>query len=291
MSEAEARELIAIVLSVSLGGATGIEVRSEGFRPFPRKAAAARVLGSGGRLFEARFPGWGTAFEPRTKAIQFVVDLQGDRDDTAQSVLRQSKCAVDINNDQKARAAVLGFGQPLDVEQFVELDRLSIDIASAHTLHDHFGSSAAVKEWLRAGLRLAGDPSLKRSTAIRTLQVHGLTVSVPFVLAPVEVTCVPAPTAGRPRWLDNEIRMLRTDAHQSHDIPSALNEFLRETHLADRCVVESGIWPPQPLAQAVLGWRNEALRHQRLGEDALPMPEEWRIILERRAIRVVEAFG
>ncbi|MGC5796149.1 hypothetical protein [Sphingomonas sp. NFX23] len=58
MYEAAARDVIETVLERSLGE-VGVQVRSNGFRGQPRKAAAARSLGIGGALIEARFAGWG----------------------------------------------------------------------------------------------------------------------------------------------------------------------------------------------------------------------------------------
>ncbi|MEG8049341.1 hypothetical protein QP178_05435 [Sphingomonas aurantiaca] len=242
-------------------------------------------------MIEARFAGWGTAFESRTKAIQIVVDVRFDPDEIARSVLRQSSATINTHIRQKARAAVLGFERPLDAETFADLERLHIDIACAQALRVQFGSDVAVREWLRAELRRAGSRVHNRATTTSGLQVHGLNVAVPFLLSPVELTCLSAPETDRPRWLDNEVRIVADGGCRADEIPSVLDDVLRGTHMAGRPVVEVGPWPPIPVRDALLGWRNQARRLHGLSEDVLPIQAEWRVLLEHRRIKVVSAFG
>ena len=290
MPKAAARDLIETVLERTLGE-VGVEVRNSGFRAHPLKAAAARSLGRGGALIEARFAGWGSAFEPRTKAIQLVVDVRSDPDDIARSVLRQSSATINVHIRRKARAAVLGFECPLGIDAFADLDRLHIDVACAQALRARFGSDSAVREWLRAELRTAGSSTRDRSAARPGLRVHGVNLAVPFLLSPVELTRLSAPEAGRPRWLDNEVRMLENAARGIDEIPSVLDHVLRGTHMEGRPVVEIGTWPPLPVRDALVGWRNQARRHHGLPEDFAPVHAEWRILFEHRRTKVVSVFG
>ncbi|MGC5796148.1 hypothetical protein [Sphingomonas sp. NFX23] len=225
------------------------------------------------------------------KAIQFIVDVRSDRDEIAASILRQSRATIDMHIRRKARAAVLGFERPLDAEAFADLDRLHIDVACEQALRAQLGSDAAVREWLRNEMRRARSRRHDRATTRPGLQVHGLNVAVPFLLSAVELTRLSTPVAGRPRWLDNEVRILEDGICSADEITSVLDDVLCGTQMAGRPVVEVGAWPPMPVREALLGWRNQARRHHGLSDDVLPIQAEWRILFEHHRVKVVSAFG
>lgn len=288
MMEAEAIETVRLVAYEGLGS-FDVTVATDGFRIQSRKAADARTFGSAGRVMNVKSEGWGAAFEARATTVQIVVNLQQDRDELAQSVLEQIASVAESQMRRRARAAAMGVIRPLDLEQFADPARLSIDVASARTLHARLGSDEAVVEWLRTGLRAVAGSNMA-SFAPTPIRVHGLRLVLPTLLNPFEITEMHRPLTGRPRWADDEISVPVADDEVSSDLARGGCETLAGTLLQGRTVVEIEAWPPAAAAGPMIELRRIVAEAHDCDATPWSIERERRFLIQRHLVGVAEAF-
>ncbi len=288
MREAEAIETVRLVAYEGLGG-FNVTVATDGFRLQSRKAAVAKTLGSAGRIMNVKSEGWGAAFEARATTVQIVVNLQQGRDELAQSVIAQIASVANSQMRRRARAAAMGVTRPLDLEQFADPARLSIDVASAWMLHAELGSDDAVVEWLRTGLRALAGSSMT-SSAPTPIRVNGFRLVLPTLLNPFQITEMHRPLLGRPRWVDDKISVLVSDEDASSDLARGGRQTLARTLLHGRTVVEIEAWPPATVAGRMVELRRIVAEAHDC--DATPggIERERRFLVQRHLVGVAEAF-
>lgn len=283
------REVVGLVertLGDCLGGGFEVEVAIDGFRRADVGGAEDRSLGHDGRVLVVSFDGWGTAFEARRIRARIVVDLDRRRDEFVDSVMEQTRSLVANQLRQRARALAADVLRPLDEEGFADFRRLSVDVAVAVGVVRHYGSESSAAQGLRLGLRDFFRTRRANPHAL-PVRVHGLTLTIPFLLEPFAITSRTVPSAGRPLWLDDGIGLLASDVGRHSDPASLLADMLLRTPLKGRSVSDDGTWPPEALMDLAM----------RLGsvpnaEDvAAPPPLERRFVVERRLVGMDEIFG
>lgn len=289
--EEEAVRVVEDGLRAVFGGSLAVAAHFGGQSVRAGKRAVALAIGSGGRVMDVEVQGWGPSFEASRLRTQVVVDLKSAKDDLIVAVLRQASSLIRFQNMQSARAAALSISRPLSKADFADLRRLRIDVDAAGALHRELRSDTAVRTWLVTQLGRRWDrPSSGRIKPI--LQVQGVLLAVPFLLGSVRITEVATPRVDQPCWIDNEVRLLRPANAGDEDMRAAGEKALARSHLRERIIIGDMPWPPGNLAAAATGWARHAAGHPltggRLGE---PLPVEWRVILERRSVGVLEAFG
>ena len=281
-------DTVGTVVSGSLGGAS-VAVDADGFRVLPPKAAAARSLGSAGRILRVRIRGWGAAFEAREVSAQIIADLRQSKDDLAKTVLAQTSTLVGIQSRLRGRASAQGIMHPMDEEEFCDPARLSIDIDAARLLQRKLGCDRDVVAWMRAGLLARARSSMISATGA-AVRVHGLRLVVPFLLQPSEITCASTPRPGRPIWIDDRIGVLEVDHAAIVDLSSGGHVTFTGTPLEERALTVASSWPPEAFNGLLDAFRSKPSSAPSRIPDGASLPREMRFFLEPRLVRIAEAF-
>ncbi|MBP2513771.1 hypothetical protein [Sphingomonas sp. PvP018] len=289
MLETSATNVVVEAIGRSLGESSEVTVRRDGFLVMPDKAAAARCIGTTGRVFRAVFDGWGTAFEKRRIAVQILVDLNWCVDELVLSVLQQAELTFRHQAHQRVRAAASGIMSPLDMDAFMDRRRLRIDIAAAIALRGQLESDAAVMSWIEDQLRLASGQM--HTPGQRPLaRVHGFVLAIPFALNPMELPTVADGRNGRSRWLDNEISISPYTVEQRKGAFAAAIRVLQDTPLDGRPIVTGSIWPCDAAERGIARAATGSGASVTIDPKDLPERREWRFLLERRLVGVDEVF-
>ena len=265
------------------------EVILDGFKASSKKIDEADRLGENGIIIRATVEGWGVAFESRTIVTNFVIDTRFDTQSLTESILLQADSMIRFQTSQRLRALALGIPAPLQRDDFLNLQRLRIDIAAASALRQMHSSDLALTNWLKEQLgylwdsyRSADRGSVRAPFALR---VHRLAVAVPFLLNPVRIAENAIPFPDQPVWTDNEIRLVRPDKVSDACMCSMALELINESPLRGRAMTAHTSWPPTGLVRA-------AETHGGGGSHnfSIEVKPTWSAVVEPRYVSVVEAF-
>lgn len=288
MLETIAMDAIAAAVSLSLGLSVECEVslHTNGSSARLGKAAAARCIGGGGRLYRVAFGGWGSGFERMRTVFALIVDLRSDVDALVVSVLDQAAPIIAEQTRRRVRAAALGISAPMDPEAFADPRRLLIDVAAAQALRQCLGSDAAAHSWTVHQLRKAAGRHVYPAGRA-AVRVDGLTLAIPFALGPLKLLSSMEDGDRRVRWIDNEIRMPSSPRSGTRQAYSMATRMLLGTPLEERLIVASSAWSRDEAVHTDAHGRSGPLAPSSVASSGIG---EWRFLLEQRLVRFREAF-
>jgi hypothetical protein len=288
MTDMVATDAIAAAVDLSLYVACEVSVSTNGSSLAGRgKAAAARCIGGDGRLYRVAFDGWGPGFDRMRTVLALVADLRWDVDALVVSALNQAAPIIVEQNRRRVRAAAPGISAPMEADAFADPRRLLIDVAAAQALRQCLGSNAAARSWTVHQLRkVAGrhfDPACRAA-----VRVDGLTLAMPFALAPLKLLSSVDEGNRRVRWLGNEIRVPSSPRSDMRHVYSMATRVLLGTPLDGRPIVKGSAWSCDEAVRTEAAGRRGPLAPSSIAPSEIG---EWRFLLERRLVSFREAFS
>ena len=244
LDDAKAKYLVFSAVNSCLGPENRLSVETAGFKPWSRKAATAKCLGPGGRVFQLKVSGWGPAYQVMEVLGHVAFDLNGDPQHIAGSIVTQASAIISMQTRLRTAAHALGIEEPLDRSRFLDTRRLRIDRATAEAYVDAAGSRREATERLRMEMEKAFEQT-SDYRVVSGIHMSGTEARIQFLLDPLRPTACTGYIDPRPVWTGQEMCFrARRGANALPDaIASRAESLLQNTPVRNREIVDMHIVP------------------------------------------------